>query len=185
MWLQLADRLKMSWGSVDRNRGSTNAGEQMWVGCVNEQALFSLETRPKPPQIQEKWCLLQSILPNRALHSWSQSECLLNVLALVQPTAAGHAGVRGSFALAFSEDWGELLSQQGANPSSLFCVRCVRCLLSLYPLMFPSEDEEQRWSSSGSTFLCHRSPPRVIRERKHLLPKFLTMGNSLLAYFHF
>lgn len=54
MWLKPTDRLKISWGSADGNRGSTNSGGQMWVGCVNEQALFSLETRPKPAQILEK-----------------------------------------------------------------------------------------------------------------------------------
>lgn len=89
-----------------------------------------------------------------------------------------------SFALVFSKVWGEPLSQQGANPSSLLCVWCVRCLLSPHPLMFPSEDEEQRWSSSGSTLPYHKSPPRVIRERTHPLPTFLNIENSSLAHFH-
>lgn len=67
---------------------------------------------------------------------------------------------------------------------SLLCLLCQMPPLSI-PTDVSSEDEEQRWNSSGSTVLYHKSPPRVSRERTDPLPKFLTMKNSLLAYSHF
>ena len=186
-WNQLIGS-KISRGSVDRNGGTAEAGEQTdvgglcdWISCI----FFGNKTKTIV------WIQATGRFPTLHLsHQTTPTGATLFTEYITHITGycswASRSKREQGSRLFCSLGWApHTWPRWGVNPSFSLNIWLVRRLLSLCPLRFPTEEEEQRWNSNNSTFPYHKGPSRVGRERTHSLPTFPAVEDSLSAYFHF